>query len=131
MEGEILRAVLALGEQVAQVRAETTARHAENRRELTKLHSGITEANAGVKRVETQVAAVSAEVKGVKADVAIMKPVVRRLRGRELVRRGVVQCLARWRTLFVAAGVAIAGAFTWIDGTWPKVAALARRIFGH
>src|SRR5207253_3550216 len=131
---ELMRAILDLKDQhadlqlqtaaaadaVRTLRSETNSRHQENRREFKKLHSGISNSNAGVKRLESEVVAVKGDMRVVKADVVIMKPVVRRLRARELVRRALVQCVARWRTLFIAAGVTIGGTIAWLNDTWPK-----------
>lgn len=105
------------------LRNETQNRHQENKREIGKIHAGISQSNAEVKKV-------AAKVDSQGRDIAIMKPVVRRLRMRELWRRALVQCFGRWRTLFVAVGVSVGGAVTWLNDGWPKLLALLRKIGG-
>jgi hypothetical protein len=108
---------------VAGMRRESDARHRDTQAAIGKVRAGVAESNVTTMRIAT-------EMKEVKAEVRIMKPVVRRMRGRELVRRGVVECLGRWRALFVAAGLTIGGLVTWLNDSWPKVAALFRKLGG-
>jgi hypothetical protein len=105
------------------LRKDSDARHRDNQKSIGKLRVGLGDLNAAHKRVE-------ADLQKVGADVAIMKPVVRRLRARELVRRGIVQCVARWKTMIVALGVALGAFVTWLDGHWPKVASLIHKLRG-
>lgn len=141
---ELFRAVMELTDKVADMnvvvattqsavkglRSETQNRHQENKLEINKIHAGISRSNAEVRKVATKVDGVEAEVRGVKADVAVMRPVVRRLRGRELWRRALVKCVTRWRTMFVALGVSVGGALTWLNDGWPKLVALLRKLTG-
>jgi hypothetical protein len=57
-------------------------------------------------------------------------PMMRRLRAREVFRRSVIQCLSRWRHAVVAAGIGAGGLFVWLDGHWPKIAAMLRKLLG-
>lgn len=57
-------------------------------------------------------------------------PVMRRMRAREVFRRKLRQCVSRWRRQLVAAGISAAALFVWLDGHWPKIAALLRKALG-
>lgn len=78
--------------------------------------------------VRSQIGAVRTQMADVRREVAVMRPIVRRLRARELVKRTIVQCVARWRTMFIVLGVSIGGLITWLNDTWPKLVAILRKL---
>lgn len=106
---------------VTELRKETNTRHEQNKREIDKIRSGITESNASVKRVE-------ADVKSVGADVADMKPAVTRWRASEAFRAALYGCARRWWGRGTALAIGAGALFVWLDGHWPKVAAALRKL---
>jgi predicted RNase H-like nuclease (RuvC/YqgF family) len=106
---------------VTELRKETNTRHEQNKREIDKIRSGITESNASVKRVE-------AELKSVGSDVADMKPAVTRWRASEAFRAAFYRCARRWWGRGTVLAVGAGALFAWLDGHLPKIAALLRKL---
>jgi hypothetical protein len=99
------------------------SRHKENVERLT----GIEAQGA---RTTAAIEAQAAEVKKLTDALNAMTPTFRRLRAKQATRRAVIQCLSRWRGILVGLGVSAGGAYVWLDGHWPKIAALIRKVVG-
>lgn len=103
------------------------ARHTENVQTLAEIQ------NAMRQQTESLTAVIGAQAAATKAlsdNFYSMLPMMRRLHKRETLRRALMICLRRWRIAVVGAGVSAGGGYVWLDGHWPKIAALIRKLVG-
>lgn len=80
--------------------------------------------------MRVQMTTVKADVKDLKREVAVMRPVVKKMRIRALVRRAIVDCVGRWWGLLTTAAVTIGGLFVWLGDHWPKVQTFLKKWLG-
>lgn len=132
---KLLSVVLDLVAQVQQLDArsaqhitETARLHKENRREIGKIHSGITNSNATVKKIAAEQQSIKAHVRDLTADVAEMKPAVNRWRAAAAFRAAMWRCIRRSWLAISALAASIGAGVVWVGDHWPKIAAFLRSL---
>jgi septal ring factor EnvC (AmiA/AmiB activator) len=109
-------------------------RHSENVQTLAELEKTVKDQGAqtaaAIDRLTAAIEAQANARKTLSDQLDAMTPTFRRLRHRQATRRAIVHCLSRWRHMVVVAGISAAGMFAWLDGHWPRIAALVRKVFG-
>lgn len=103
------------------------ARHAENVQTLAEIQEAVREGTASIAQT---IGAQAAATKQLSENFYTMLPTMRRLHKRETFRRAVMVCLRRWRIAATATAVSAGGLFVWLDGHWPKIAAMLRKLLG-
>lgn len=88
-------------------------RHVENVATMAEIENALLKQSDALQRLNHSLAAAM--------------PTMRRLHRREAARRLLWQIVRRWRVRLVAFAVGAGGLFVWLDGHWPKIAAILRK----
>ena len=110
--------------------ADDERRHQENLERLDAIRDKQTSNADAHTETRRTAAETAAAVKDLTDRLEKMAPTLRRMRQREVFRRKFFQCIGRWRRELVAAGVTAGALFAWLDGHWPKIAAMLRKLIG-
>lgn len=80
--------------------------------------------------MRTQVGETKLKVNQLQREVAVMRPVVKRMRMRTVLRRAFVECFGRWWGLLTTAAFTVGGLVVWFGDHWPKIVAFLRKAAG-